>query len=175
MLERSIGRRRGGQAESHPETLLGKLVVEPPVARVQVDGCSRGRMDFRDPLNVIEMGVGEPDAGDPALALRGGSEKLFAFLAGIDEDSLRASRVEDEIAILGELAVGKRNDLEGSSRQEASAFPRVFRSVRYFSTAIAAVVASPTAVVTCRVSCARRSPAAKSPGIEVIIRSSVMR
>ncbi len=48
------------------------------------------------------------------------------------------------------------------------------RLVRYFSTAIAAVVASPTAVVTCRVSCTRRSPAANRPGIDVSIRSLVM-
>src|ERR1051325_167607 len=55
--------------------------------------------------------------------------------------------------------------------QAAPATALLFRSVRYFSTAIAAVVASPTAVVTWRVSWARRSPAAKSPGMEVIIRS----
>src|SRR5512142_2673795 len=47
--------------------------------------------------------------------------------------------------------------------------------VRYFSTAIAAVVASPAAVVTCRVSCARTSPAAKRPGIEVSMFASVTR
>lgn len=50
----------------------------------------------------------------------------------------------------------------------------VLRSARYFSTAMAAVVASPTAVVTCRVTWTRTSPAANSPGIEVIIRSSVI-
>ena len=50
-----------------------------------------------------------------------------------------------------------------------------FRAVRYFSTPMAAVVASPTAVVTWRVSCARTSPAANSPGTEVCMFASVMR
>jgi len=175
MRERHLGRRRRREAESHPETLLRKLIVERAVAGVQRDGSARGRVDGGDSLDVVQVGVGEPDRADPAFALRRGGEKRFGLLAGVDQDRLGAFGIEDEIAVLGELAVGKRNDFEVRCRQAASAFPRVFRSFRYFSTAIAAVVASPTAVVTWRVSCARRSPAAKRPGIDVIIRSSVIR
>src|SRR5438552_1770254 len=45
--------------------------------------------------------------------------------------------------------------------------------VMYLSAAMAAVVASPDAVVTWRVSCARRSPATNNPGIDDIIALSV--
>src|SRR4029077_14297049 len=78
--------------------------------------------------------------------------------------------VDHQVTVLDELPAGDLDDVHAGtlawvSRQDA----------RYFSTAIAAVVASPTAVVTCRVICARTSPAAKRPGMDVIMRSSVSR
>src|SRR5207249_7924592 len=93
------------------------------------------------------------------------------FLPGIDDRASAARLVHDDVAVLGELAVGDRNDLHDAT--DARSFSR--SAATYFSTAIAAVVASPTAVVIWRVSWLRTSPAANSPGIEVIIRSSVMK
>src|SRR5207245_3353704 len=93
------------------------------------------------------------------------------FRPGVDDRARAARLVHDDVAVLGELAVGDRNDLHDAI--DARSFSR--SAARYFAPAIAAVVASPTAVVIWRVSWLRTSPAANSPGIEVIIRSSVTR
>src|SRR5581483_7451176 len=97
-------------------------------------------------------------------------QEALRLLPGIHDHGVPAPRVRDEVAVLDELAVGDPDDLGGRHGQSRAAR----RSARYFSTPIAAVVASPTAVVIWRVSWSRRSPAANRPGIEVIMRSSVM-
>ena len=74
------------------------------------------------------------------------------LLAGIDDDRLAGPAVGDQVAVLGELPVGQRNDLQLRHRPAPPTARRAAGRLRYFSTAIAAVVASPTAVVTCRVS-----------------------
>jgi len=94
------------------------------------------------------MRVGQPDSRELASRFGGRGEKALGLLAGVDQDRLGRIGVVDEIAILCELPVGERNDREGRGRQLTSAGARVRRSAKYFSTAIAAVVASPTAVVT---------------------------
>jgi len=175
MGQLDIGCRWAGAAgHSKQETLLGQLVVEPAVGGVEIDRRAGLPADGGDAEDVIEMRMSEPDRGDPAVTLRGCVEEQPGLLAGVDQNGCGVLRIVDEVAVLREPTVRNDDDLERWCRQ-AAASARVFRSVRYFSTAMAAVVASPTAVVTCRVSWARRSPAAKSPGIEVIIRSSVSR
>jgi hypothetical protein len=130
-------------------------------------------VDLRDAEDVVEVSMGEPDPADPPPALlRRGQEERRLF-TGINQDGVGTGRIEDQIAVLGELAIGQADDAQRSGQAAVSA--AASRALRNFSTAMAAVVASPTAVVTCRVSWARKSPAAKSPGIEVIMRSSVIR
>src|SRR5262249_38666837 len=92
------------------------------------------------------------------------------FLSRIHDGTLRRRLVDHEVAVLGEHAVRDLDNLH------CLTFPSPSRSdLRYFSTAIAAVVASPTAVVICRVNWLRTSPAANRPAIDVIMRASVIR
>src|SRR3989442_11987803 len=111
----------------------------------------------------------DPEAdGFPA----GGGELVddeAGFFTRVDHHTCPARLVDDEIAVLGEQPVRDRDDSHDAT--SAFSFSRV--AARYFSTAIAAVVASPTAVVIWRGSWLRTSPAAHSPGVQVIIRSSV--
>lgn len=167
--------RLGFSPEPKERALFGHLIVERAVGGVQVDRGSGALSNAADAEHVVEMRVGQPDRRDAAVCLRRGGEKALGLLAGVDHDGLGRIGMVDEVAILCELPVGERNYCEARDRQLTSAGARLRRSARYFSTAIAAVVASPTAVVTWRVSWARRSPAAKSPGTEVIMRSSVIK
>jgi hypothetical protein len=143
---------RTTERESYPETLLRQLVVEPAIRRMEVDRGGSRSPDCGYAKDVIEVSVGEPDgANAPAVPDRR-SEELVCLLARVDQDGIGRFGVEYQVAVLRELAIGNRNDVEAECRQAASTATRALRSVRYFSTAIAAVVASPTAVVTCRVS-----------------------
>src|SRR4029077_785999 len=91
--------------------------------------------------------------------------------AGVDHRALARGLIDHEVAVLDELRVGDGDDFHATV-----AFSFFSRSLaRYFSTAMAAVVASPTAVVIWRVIWARTSPAANKPGTDVIIFSSVSR
>jgi hypothetical protein len=71
-------------------------------------------MDLRDPHDVIQMGVGEPDGRNPPPVLFRSGEECPGSFSGIDEDGVGALRIENEIAVLGELPVGKRNDFGGN-------------------------------------------------------------
>ena len=132
----------------------------------------------RDRADVIEVRVREPDRLERDAGRAHHLDDALAFVAGIDEHGATASprrrgdsssprtapTVSDVIFIPRTASCPRIGD--------DAAF---CRALRYFSTAIAAVVASPTAVVTCRVSCDRTSPAAKSPGMDVCMIASVSR
>ena len=120
---------------------------------------------------MIDVGVGQPDRDGLHVRRRDLVGDQARLLARVDDRTFGAGFVDDEIAVLDEPTVRDRHDLHGAT----PAFSRSRRPARYFSTAIAAVVASPTAVVIWRVSWLRTSPAANNPGIEVIMRSSVMK
>src|SRR5882762_8213071 len=159
--------RRGERLGAHTEGdgLLGGVVVQHAVRRMQVDRGPRFGLEPRDAKHVVDVRVGEPDPhGRDPLGLQLVSDQA-RLLARVDDRTLGSRLVDDEIAVLDELAVGNLHDAHDQSGSVA----------RYFSTAIAAVVASPTAVVIWRVSWLRTSPAANRPGMEVIIRSSVMK
>ena len=85
------------------------------------------------------------------------SVSLHDLVARIDEHGVARALIQQEIAVLLEGADHELLDLH-----RFAAASRSF--ARYFSAAIAAGVASPAAVVTCRVSCARTSPATNRPG-----------
>src|SRR5207253_405772 len=152
--------------------LLDDVVVQLAVGRMEINRGARLALDLRDTHDVIQMRVSDPDrhrTGAGGTELIGDEARL---LARIDDGAFGRRFVHHEVGVLDELAVRDRHHLHDAT----PAFSFCSRSVaRYFSTAIAAVVASPTAVVICRVSWLRTSPAANSPGIEVIIRSSVMK
>ena len=120
--------------------------------------------DARHAEDVVEMRVGQPDPDGLRARLLDLVEDQARLLARIHDGALPRLLVDDEVAVLGEHAVRDLDDLHF--------LPLALRN---FSTAIAAVVASPTAVVICRVTWLRTSPAANSPAIEVIIRLSVIR
>ncbi len=113
---------------------------------------------------MVDMRVCEPDGNRLRARFPELMEDQAGLFTGIDDGALARLLVDNEVAILGEHAVRDRDDLHF--------LPLALRN---FSTAMAAVVASPTAVVICRVTWLRTSPAANSPAIEVIIRLSVIR
>src|SRR5262249_46667085 len=103
-------------------------------------------------------------------------DQLIGLGAGIDDHGTVHRLVDDEIRVLLERADRAPVDFHavyppvpvmGSLGSPSAS------ALRYFSAAIAAVVASPTAVVTCRVSCERTSPAANSPRMLVCMFGSV--
>ncbi len=104
--------------------------------------------DFRHAEHVIDVRVSEPDGHGLRCRLLDLMENQARFLAGIDDGALVRLLVDDEKAVLGEHAVGDRDDLHFLPLPSPCCSRR---DLRYFSTAIAAVVASPTAVVICRV------------------------
>src|SRR4029077_2512325 len=119
----------------------------------------------------IDVGVGQPD-GHGFYACRGHLVGDHAgLLARVDDGAFAPGVIDDEVAVFDELPVRDGDHLHDAT----PAFSRSRTAVRYFSTAIAAAVASPTAVVVWRAGGLRTSPAANKPGIEVIIRSSVMK
>src|ERR1044072_2198904 len=104
--------------------------------------------DRRHTDDVIDVRVREPDANRLRAALADLMQDEAGFFAGIDDHTLRLRRllVDGEVGVLGERAGRDLHDLH------APTVPSALRSaVKYFSTAIAAVVASPTAVVICLV------------------------
>src|SRR2546422_8124238 len=111
---------------------------------------------------MVDVRMREPDAD----GFRAGGGELVddepGFSTGFDHHTRPAWLVDDEIAVLGEQPVRDRDNSHDAT--PAFSFSRV--AARYFSTAIAAVVASPTAVVIWRVSWLRTSPAANSPRSE---------
>jgi hypothetical protein len=64
--------------------------------------------------------VGEPDRGDPAAAPIRFREKPLGRFSRIHQHRLGRPGVVHQVAVLGEGAVGKRNDLER--------FPRLVRN-----------------------------------------------
>src|SRR6266550_8763841 len=103
--------------------------------------------------DVIEVGMRQPDADGLRTRFFDLVQNQARLLAGVHNRALDCRLVYQEIAVLGEHAVGDLDDLH------CLTFPSPSRmDLRYFSTAIAAVVASPTAVVICRVSWLRTSP-----------------
>src|SRR6266699_390892 len=133
-----------------------------------MDRGPRIGLEPRDAQHVVDVRVREPDPDRPhgfGLELVRDQARV---LAGVDDRALGRRFVDHEVAVLDELAVRDLHDPHSGTAWRSSR-----TAARYFSTAIAAVVASPTAVVIWRVSWLRTSPAAKRPGMDVIIRSSV--
>src|SRR5260370_29392536 len=160
-----IGRRQGLGFETEPCRLLGDAVVKRAVGGVEPDGRTGLRFEPRHAEYVVQVPVGEPDGGDaPVQGLQLVEDQPRGF-AGIDHRALARGLVQHQVAVLDELPVGAGHDLHATV-----AFSFFSRSLaRYFSTAMAAVVASPTAVVLWRVTCARTPPAANSPGTHALI------
>src|SRR6266511_3778599 len=169
--ERAV--RLGEGLGPHPERrgLLGGVVVEDPIGGMEIHGRARVGLEARHAEHVVHVRVGDPDAHRRDAGGRQLVRDQPCFLPGVDDRAFPARLVDHQVAVLGEPAVRDGDDLHDAT--PALAFSRC--AARYFSTAIAAVVASPTAVVIWRVSWLRTSPAANSPGIEVIMRSSVMK
>src|SRR5438105_4529953 len=121
--------------------------------------------------DVIDVGVCEPDRHRSRADLLDFVKDQTRFLPRVYDRALARLRVHNQIRILGKHAVWDLDD-------HFLGLPSCCCSrsdLRYFSTAIAAVVASPTAVVIWRVTGLRTSPAANRPAIDVIIRLSVIR
>src|SRR3989441_13373883 len=97
--------------------------------------------DRGDAHDVVEVRMRDPDGHRPRP--RGGDllQDQTRLLARIDDRALGGRVIDNEVAVLDELAVGDRDDLHAPTASPARS------TARYFSTAIAAVVASPTAVV----------------------------
>src|SRR6266540_5069297 len=137
-----------GRGETEPCRLLRNTVIQRAVSRMQAHDRPRPTRDFRHAEHVIDVRVGEPDGHRLGTRLLDLMENQARVLAGIDDGALARLLVDDEKAVLGEHAVGDRDDLHFLPLPSPWCSRR---DLRYFSTAIAAVVASPTAVVICRV------------------------
>ncbi len=175
MRQPAIGLGQRIQPDPEPLRLALRILVQQSILGMQQNRHVVPCANCGNSEHVIDVGVGEPDGLEspgPGAKLR---QEHGRLLARVHDDRLAGPGVGHQVAVLGELAVGQRDDIEAvwQHAHAWTAIPWALRSVRYFSTAIAAVVASPTAVVTWRVSWTRRSPAANSPGMLVCIRSSV--
>src|SRR2546430_8873149 len=169
--ERAIGRGERSGAHAEGTRLLRHVVVQQPVARVEVHGRAGVGLEPGNAEHVVDVSMSQPNRHGFHARIRNLVGDQARLLARIDDGAFAAGFIDDEIAVFDELAVRDRHDFH----EAVPAFSRSRKAARYFSTAIAAVVASPTAVVIWRVSWLRTSPATNSPGIEVIIRSSVMK
>ena len=141
--QRPVGGRRRVDRHSEREPLLHGVIVQLAVRRMQVDGRRRFLSHAQDPHHVIQMRVRDPDRR--GARARGGdlAQDQARFLARIDDGAFGRRLVDDEVTVLDERAVGDLHD----SHEPTAAFSFSRSAARYFSTAIAAVVASPTAVV----------------------------
>src|SRR5687767_8539148 len=123
--------------------------------------------------DVVEMGVRQPDGAEFRFRLLDRGDQLIAIVTRVHDRRVAAVAIDDEVGVFLERPGLERENVENRGVHAVAIASR--RAVRYFSAAMAAVVASPTAVVTCRVSCTRTSPAANSPGIDVCMWSLVSR
>ena len=166
----SIGRRQWSRRrESEPDGLIGDGVIQRAVGGMQPDGSAGFGGNAGNPDDMVDVRVCQPDRNRLRPRCLHLIQDQTGLFTRIHNGTLASLLVHDEIAVLGEHAVGDRNDFHFVP------FPSPSRSaLRYFSTAIAAVVASPTAVVICRVTWLRTSPAANRPAIDVIMRLSVI-
>ena len=146
-----VGRRQRASlrlGEPEPRHLVRHGVVERPVRGMEPDRCARLARHARHAQDVIEVRVRQPDrdgSGARFLHLVQDQPGLFPR---IDDGAFTRLLIDDEVAVLRKHAVGNLDDLH----LRAMTLPSVSRSdLRYFSTAMAAVVASPTAVVIWRV------------------------
>src|SRR5216683_2401795 len=170
----------GGHSLRHhkaePRRLLPNGVIKRAVSGMEPYDRACPGCDFRHPEDMIDMRMREPDGHGLRVGFLDLMENQTGFFARIDDDAQTRLLVDDDIGVLGEHAIGDLDDLHFFALAFALPSPCCSRNdLRYFSTAIAAVVASPTAVVICRVTWLRTSPAANSPAIDVIMRLSVIR
>src|SRR6185312_7483198 len=145
-------------------------IVNGPIERMKVHRHARkAATDRGDGADVIQMRVRDPDRTKGRAARFDHIQKLVRIGTGIDDDGIAGLLVDDEIRVLLERADGTRQNLHTAYPPVATIRPtdESRSDARYFSAAIAAVVPSPAAVVTWRVSCDRTSPAANSPSIDV--------
>src|SRR5205823_7974833 len=108
-------------------------------------------LDWRNGADVIDVRVRQPDCLDGSARRPHHLDELLRLGTGIDERRASRRRIDDEITVLLERADGTPIDLHAEYPpvpMMSGGCPPSSRALRYFSTAIAAVVASPTAVVT---------------------------
>ena len=104
-------KRLGAHSEGH--RLVRRAVVQRAVRRMQVDRGPRVGLEPRDAEHVVDVRVGEPDPDGPhafGLQLVGDHSR---FLPGIDDRALSRRFVDNEVAVLDELAVRNLNDAHG--------------------------------------------------------------
>src|SRR5512143_423050 len=101
---------------------------------------------------MIQMRVRDPDPDRPRPFKFDLVENQSRFFAGVHDGALGRRLVDHQVAVLGEHPVRDLDHFHVTmAPAEAESLPCSRSCARYFSTAIAAVVASPTAVVTWRV------------------------
>jgi hypothetical protein len=116
VVQHHVGRRGRIELEPEPAALFRQAVIERAIGGMEVDRGAGGPVHRGQAGDVIQVGVGEPDRGDPAAPpIRFGEEPL-GLLSRIDQHGLGCAGVVDQVAVLGERAVGKRNDLQRLKR-----------------------------------------------------------
>src|SRR5688572_25606533 len=146
-----IGRGRLLHAEPEHEPVLCSAIVDGALARVDGDRHRGLTDDSGDGTDVVHVRVGQPDRVELGPIVAHGLEQALWLVAWIDEHRATSGLVDDEICVLLQRAHGQRpNDHTAYPPLDSSCGSRwpFLSAVRYFSAAIAAVVASPTAVVT---------------------------
>ena len=71
---------------AQPGPLLIGAVVQVVISRMQVDGHTGGLDDTRDPQDVIQMSMGEPNGAEYDLFVFDSPQKKIGFLTGVDYD-----------------------------------------------------------------------------------------
>ena len=106
-----IWRGRGRRPNAQPGALLRRGVVERAVGGMQVDRHPRLGDDALHSQDMIEMGVGEPDGSQGQALGIDPAEKEVGCFTGIDDDRVPGAGVRQDVAVLGEGAVGETDDL----------------------------------------------------------------
>lgn len=97
---------------------------------------------------MIEVRVGEPYGAKTHTTLLDRGDQLLTVIPGVNDDRIASFAIDKEIGVLLEWPRFEGDDIEGHFLPVHAVAMASRRAVRNFSAAIAAVVASPTAVVT---------------------------
>ena len=154
-------------------SLEGAGLEHPYISLVQVNGNVEVLAQGLHRADMVEMRMRQPDCTESGTGLLHTGDQSISIISRVHHRRFTAVAIDDEPGVLLKGTGLEPDDLERRIAHAGSVASR--RAERNFSAAMAAVVASPTAVVTCRVSCTRTSPAAYSPGIEVAMFVSVRR
>lgn len=150
--QRALRERRHVEGNLIHRSNVGAAFVDRPILRMHEYRHIELALDRSDAADVINVRVREPNGSKIHFTGAHDVRKLSAAVARIYKDGVSRMTVLEEVGVLLEWTDDKGLDVHALAASEVDGDATSRSAVRYFSAATAAVVASPTAVVTCRVS-----------------------